>query len=166
MSSLARSACKLLKEEGLQLDPKTLFVPSLSEYDFIIYLSPKFAGSRRGNKDGKVAEFKNLGIQTEEDLLYVGYEPVRLFVEELRVLYTSTIVLFHNESSNNVIAGVWSPQTATRTFKVNMPYATKALGKVGNWEETVGQVAIDKDTIILEMARLGGDMVFKIELRR
>ncbi|OBT93305.1 hypothetical protein VE01_08387 [Pseudogymnoascus verrucosus] len=163
MTALARSACKLLKEEGLQLDPKTLFVPSLGDYDFVIYLSPKFAGSRRGKRDAKTAKFKNLDIQTEEDLLYVGYEPARLYVEELRALYTTTMVLFHDESSSNVIAGIWSPQTATRAFKVNMPYATKALG---GSEETAGQVAIDKDAIMSEMARLGGDMVFKIELRR
>ncbi|KFY29595.1 hypothetical protein V494_08640 [Pseudogymnoascus sp. VKM F-4513 (FW-928)] len=166
MTALARSACKLLKEEGLQLDPKTLFVPSLGEYDFVIYLSPKFAGSRRGKRDAKAAKFKNLDIQTDEDLFYVGYEPARLYVEELRALYTTTMVLFHDESSSNVIAGIWSPQTATRAFKVNMPYATKAVGSDGKGEETAGQVAIDKDAIMSEMARLGGDMVFKIELRR
>lgn len=158
MTALARSACKMLKEETLELELKTLFVPSLAEYDFVIHLSPKFAGGRRGKSEKKSSQFKNLEVQSEEDLLFVGYEPVREFVEELNASYTSSMALFYNDAAGHVIAGLWSPTTVTRAFKVNITYATKPMDGE--------QAAIDKESIISEISRLGGDMVAKIELRR
>lgn len=158
MTALARSATKHLKDEGLKLEAKTLFVPSLAEYDFVIQLAPKFSNGRKGKAKKKSGGFKNLEIQSEEDLLYVGFEPVREYVKELENTYGNAIVLLYNNFNGGVIAGLWSPGTVTRPWRVNMAYATRM--------EDEGNAKIDKESIINEMARLGGDMVAKIELRR
>lgn len=158
MTALARSATKMLKEQGLELDAKTLFVPSLAEYDFVIHLSPKFSNGRKGKSEKKSGGFKNLEIQSEEDLLYVGFEPVREYVKELETTYGGAMLLLYNNFNGGVIAGLWSPGTATRPWRVNMAYATKMVDE--------SNAGIDKEAIVAEMARLGGDMVGKIELRR
>jgi U3 small nucleolar RNA-associated protein 22 len=160
MTALARSALKLIKSEQLSLDPKALFVPSTKEYDFVIHLSPKLARDGKSRKEAKAPKFKNLELQTQEDTLLIGYEPVAAYVDELKTTYGTTLVLFHDPEANSIIGGLWSPQTASKGFKVNTPYATKPVVGVE------GQTEIDKTAILSEIARLGGDMVGRVEHRR
>ncbi len=158
MTALARSVTKMVKDQALELEAKALFVPSLAEYDLVIQLAPKFSNGRNGKVEKKTGGFKNLEIQSDEDLMFVGYEPVKQYVKELEKAYGNAIVLLYNGFNGGVIAGLWAPGTATRAWRVNMAYATKMV----EGEKAV----IDKESIVAEMGRLGGDMVAKIELRR
>ncbi|KAE8449951.1 hypothetical protein EG329_007090 [Mollisiaceae sp. DMI_Dod_QoI] len=159
MTALARSACKLVKDKGLDLDHRTLFASSRADYDFMIHISPKFAGEQRRNNSKP--KFKNLEVQSGIELESVGYQPVQLYLEELEKLYTDSIVFFYGDASGSVLAGLWNPQKAApRPFKVNLTHATKISGGKGDSEE---EVAIDKSAILAEIARLGGDMVSRVE---
>jgi U3 small nucleolar RNA-associated protein 22 len=161
MTALARSACKLLKDQGMDLNPKSLFVTSTTDYDFVIHLAPKFAGESV-RKSSTKHKFKNLEVQSDVNLELVGYQPVQLYLNELEKLYTSTIVFFHSAVAGSTIAGLWNPQTlASRSFKVNLPYASKLTMGTDK-----GEVELDKDAILAEIARLGGDMVLRIEVHR
>ena len=161
MTSLARSACKLVKDQGLDLDQRSLFASSLADYNFIVHLPKKF--SHAGRNDSK-QKFKNLEVQSEADLELVGYEPVREYFLELQKLYTSSIVLFYSPGSS-VIAGLWNPQIVqARPFKVNLAYSSKP--EIDPDNEDGGEIKLDKDAILSEIARIGGDLVSGIETIR
>jgi U3 small nucleolar RNA-associated protein 22 len=164
MTALARSACKLVKENDLDLDPRLLFAASITDYDFVIHLSPKFTGEHRRKEASKI-KYKNLEVQSEADLDNVGYRPVHLYIEELKKLYTNSVVLFHADNPGSVIAGLWNPQAvAPRSVKVNLMYSTRPAGVAAEHDEEV--VELDKSTILAEMARLGGDIVSEIVVHR
>ncbi|KAH7395742.1 pre-rRNA processing protein-like protein Utp22 [Cadophora sp. MPI-SDFR-AT-0126] len=161
MTALARSACKLVKDKDIDLDPRTLFANSTSDYDFVIHMSPLFSGDRR--KEGK-SKFKNLELQEKTDLVLVGYQPIQLYIEELQRLYTSSIVFFHSGATSSVIGGLWNPQCVEpRAFKVNSAYASKVVDSEDGDAE---KATIDKSAILAEIARLGGDMVARVEVQR
>lgn len=160
MTALARSACKLVKDKGLDLDHRSLFTASTADYDFVIHIAPKFTEDPQ-RKQSSSSKFKNLEIQAVSSTDLVGYSPVQLYLEELRNVYTNTLVLFHGSAVGSVIAGLWNPQSAAaRPFKVNLAYATKAV------EGSEEEIVLDKEAILSEMARLGRDMVSRIEVNR
>jgi U3 small nucleolar RNA-associated protein 22 len=161
MTALARSACKLLKNQTIDLNPKSLFATSTADYDFVIHLAPKFA-SGFGRKDLSKHKYKNLEVQTDVDLRQVGFQPVQLYLHELEKLYGSTIVFFHSTTAGSIVAGLWNPQTvASRMFKVNLAYASKPVAGTSGED-----VELDKAAVLAEIERLGGDMVSRIEVRR
>jgi U3 small nucleolar RNA-associated protein 22 len=163
MTALARSASKLVKDQDLDLDQRSLFATSTADYDFVIHLSRKFTGERR-RKEAAQSKYKNLEVQTEADLELVGYQPVQLYLDELKELYTNSVVFFHGAMAGSVIAGLWNPQTvASRSFKVNLAYASKPGAAKG--EEDEEAIEVDKSAILAEIVRLGGDMVSEIVVR-
>ncbi|PQE32444.1 pre-rRNA processing utp22 protein [Rutstroemia sp. NJR-2017a WRK4] len=159
MTALARSACKAVKDHTLDLDPRTLFATSTSDYDFVIHLSSKAAGKTK-EKDSH--RFKNLEVQSELSIEKLDYHPIRMFIEELESLYAGSIVFFHSETTGARIGGLWNPQTAApRAFKVNLGYVTKPR----DGEEGSKSIEMNKPAILAEIARLGGDMISRIETR-
>ncbi|KAG0647352.1 U3 small nucleolar RNA-associated 22 [Hyphodiscus hymeniophilus] len=161
MTALARSACKLIKDQDINLDHRSLFASSTTDYDFVIHLAPKFAHgeARKAMKQ----KFKNLELQSEADLELVGYHPVNEYLQELKRLYTSSIILFHSATSGPIIAGLWNPQIVQpRPFKVNLAYATHPETDAANEEER--EIKLDQSAILSEIARIGGDMVSRIEV--
>ncbi|KAH0562575.1 hypothetical protein GP486_002742 [Trichoglossum hirsutum] len=172
VTALARSACAAVKEAGLEIVPETLFIPSAADYDFTIHLSSRFSSYRRGKKpSAKHTIFKNLqthaGQDANVDLL--GYDPVRLFVEELTNLYANNIIFFHNSHGGTFIGGIWSPlATSPRPWKVNLSYSTKPMVSQEEADEDenpeeVARLVVNKTAILNEIARLGGDMISRIE---
>ncbi|CZS95143.1 related to pre-rRNA processing protein Utp22 [Rhynchosporium agropyri] len=161
MTALARSACKMVKDKATDLEPKSLFAASTSDYDFVIHISPVFIGERR---KGEKSKFKNIELQEKADLVLTGYQPLQLYIEEIQKLYTNTIVFFNGASATSTIGGLWNPlYVAPRAFKVNSTFATKVVNsEVGDLEKVV----LDKNAILAEIARLGGDMISRIEVHR
>lgn len=163
MTALARSACKLVRDKGLELDHRALFAASTSDYDFVIHLSPKFTVTQQRQGLGH-SKFKNLEVQSETKTELIGYQPVQLFIHELERIYVSSIVFFHGAGVGSSIAGLWNPQImASRAFKVNLAYATKNVGDEGSGE---ARIKLDKAAILSEIGRLGGDMVSRIEVNQ
>ena len=173
-TNLARAACELVKQNdgGLALKPDALFVPSLLEYDIIIYLKPSQDHLK------KTSSFKNLQVEEEEaaagrrgaDPFDAICDPRRLFVDELQELYGEDIVFFYNESAAiTLIAGLWNPQTeGPRKWKVGLHYSSMPLaatedGGDGAAEEDEEQVTINKAAVLHDIARLGGDLIVKID---
>ena len=164
MTALARSACKMTRDQGLDLDQRSLFASSTKDYDFVIHLASKFTGDHM-RKETHQSRFKNLQVQSEVDVEALGHHPVQLFLGDLQKLYGSSVVFFHCEVASSIIGGLWNPQTITpRPFKVNTAYASKQADGTNVNEE--GKVQLDKPAILAEIARLGGDMVSRIEVKR
>lgn len=163
MTALARSACKLVKEKDLDLDPRSLFATSTADYDFVIHLSPQFSGDHWRRDAGK-PRYKNLEVQSETGSENGGYQPVHWYIDELTKLYTSTVVFFHAEIPGSIIAGLWDPQVvAPRPLKVNLAYSSRPASVASEDEQVI---ELDKSAILAEMARLGGDMVSEIVVNR
>ncbi|KAL8698427.1 MAG: hypothetical protein Q9224_001856 [Gallowayella concinna] len=152
-TNLAHSACELLRKQGLKLEPEALFVPSLTEYDFVIHLEP--AHHR------KSSSFKNLQNNSRGGPFDATIDCSQSYISELQELYGDNIIFFCNESATSIIAGLWNPQTGPRCWRVGLRYSTMPLDKEAGGAEQ--RVTINQTSILCDIARLGGDMVRKID---
>lgn len=161
MTSLAKAAYSIVARRGLDLDPATLFAPSLHEYDFALHLDTRRVYGRETKK--RVSQYKNLEARAGERGVP---ECAQLFLEELQMLYGDAVVLFHGRGGA-VIAGVWSPHTARRRWKVNLPYSTvpTPAAEAESGSDSAMEATLNKDAILAEMVRLGGDMIKSVTLK-
>jgi len=167
LSSLAKAASALVREQGMNLDVNMLFASSLADYDWVIHINRKYCGDKQsGKRDAPV--YKNLQVETVHDTSRVGYHPVHLFIEELERVYGKNVVLFYDGSATTVIAGLWNPQTEYRPWKVNLTYSTipSVMKKKDGGDNEEASVSINKSAILNDIARLGGDLISKIDVKQ
>lgn len=161
LMSLAKAACGLMKEQGTNLQPKALFIASTADYDFVIHLNPRSTRASPGEKGPSV--FKNLHVQPDQNKSLSGFDPVQSFLGELRAMYGSNVLFFSSEHECSLIAGLWNPQTGPRSWKVNLPYSTMPIVQSGDEDS---QINVNKTATLHDIARLGGDMISRMELKR
>lgn len=166
MTALAKAACAEVEEEQLALEPTSLFTSPLTDYDFVLHLDLGFSGGKRRKGTTDAVAFKNLQLASLNDEAMVGFDAVQLFLEELESLYGSAILFVSGGSEKPVIAGLWSPQTAPRGWKMNLAYSTTPAKARKKAEDDVVQAEVNKDGIIAEIARLGGDLIESVEVNR
>ena len=160
MTALAKAAYSELEEQRLSIEPADLFSSPLNDYDFILHLNPTLASGKKRRSASGAATFKNLELASVDDPALVGFDPTALLLNELSDVYGSAILFFSGAPERPVIAGLWSPQTAARTWKVNLAFSTMPV-KAGKAEEI--HAHINKDATLAEIARLGGDLIEKVE---
>lgn len=184
MTTLARSACRVVRESGvessgLEDNIRALFAPALGDYDVLIRLDRKAlkACARTFPTDGDEADtpsrFKNLDVRTGQTPLPRGSaHPARLFVSQLRTAYGGPLLFFHGAEDDAVIAAVWDPQALKRTFKPNMrgsyrPAAEDESGPEDGDSDGGGSssVEVNREGILAEIARIGGDLIAEIEVK-
>jgi U3 small nucleolar RNA-associated protein 22 len=188
MSVLAKAAVQVLKDTELgiiagktglsSLQPETLFVSPLADYSFVLHIAPKYTRFGRSKSSGKAGDwvYKNLQLQMQpeaRDVETVGYAPVSLFVEELREVYGNAVIWFYDEEGGDVVSGLWNPAaTGKRGWKVRLgtstvPVAVKGKASKGDegGEGNGGvDVVVNEAGILNEIARLGGDLIDKVEV--
>ena len=190
MTTLARSACRLAREKGLELDPRALFQPSLTEYDVLLHLARRtLRNLQRGDDhDGgksSSSHFKNLAALStlSEPRLPLPEHPAQTLLARLDAVYGgggggrgSPLLFFHGGSADDgPVAALWNPQLHPRAFTANMPCAFRPAGPGGestgedgeddNCEGKKQKYEVDKQAILAEIARIGGDLIEKIEVR-
>ncbi|EMD00335.1 hypothetical protein BAUCODRAFT_102852 [Baudoinia panamericana UAMH 10762] len=158
MTALAKAACAEVEQNGLQVDPASLFSSPVSDFDFVLHLHPSMTGGKR-SKDA--ARYKNLELAALSDQTLVGFEPTQSLLEELESLYGSALLFFSGSSERPVIAGLWSPQTAPRAWKVNLAYSTIPHKKSKTQEV---QAVVNREAMLAEIARVGRDLVGRVEI--
>ena len=159
-TSLAKAACGMLKEQGTNIEPEALFVASMAEYDFVIHLNLR--STKNNSREKRQSAFKNLHFRSIQNKIVSSLDPVQMFLDELKAMYGSNVLFFSNERRRSLIAGLWNPQTGLRPWKVNLPYSTQLVVRPGDEES---QISINKAATLHDIARLGGDMVSRIELK-
>ena len=161
-TGLAKAACAKFIAQGLELRPDVLFAGSTEDYDFVVHLNQQSVqqGHRKGVERGDV--FKNLRLQGQDKSL-LGFNPVQSYMAELRTLYGSSVLFFHNEQSGRVIAGLWNPQTGSRPWKIGLQYSTMPKLSAGHDQP---QVTINKSATLHDIAKLGGDLVSRVEVKQ
>lgn len=166
MTTLARAACKLVKDKGIELDPRTLFQPSLKDYDVLIHLNGK-AVKRAADIDHvvKQSQFKNLDGRTGRTIQPALSHPARTFLKQLNGLFSVPLLFFHGAPEDTVVAAIWNPQVQRRTFRVNLPcsYKPAAHEDVGEAGTSGEHVDVNREAILAEVARIGGDLIETIE---
>ena len=165
MTALARAACAEITEKQLHLASTTLFDSSIGDFDIIIRFDPVAVGRKQHRKRPGTngVTFKNLELDLISDTSRVGLDSFNSFLKELEDLYGSAILLFSGWPEKPIIAGLWNPQTARRPWKLNLSYSTTPI------KDTAGaeiKADVNKESILAEIARLGGDMIQSIEVNR
>ncbi|KAF2814050.1 Nrap protein [Mytilinidion resinicola] len=182
MTVLAQAAVSVLKDTELGIvagktgvadfQPETLFAGPLSDYSFVLRIARPFTRFGRLKADAKAdnAMFKNLQLQMQSegrDVEAVGYAPASLFVEELKEVYGNTIIWFYDEEGGDVVAGLWNPLAAgKRGWKVRLGTSTVPVAGKAKASKRYGGVdaVVNTGGILNEIARLGGDLIEKIEV--
>ncbi|KAI0880942.1 Nrap protein [Annulohypoxylon maeteangense] len=186
MTSLARSACKAVREKSVDLNIRTLFQSSPRDYDVLLHLSPKILKSiARDDAVARRSQFKNLDAPGPM-ATPLALHPARMLLKRLNELYGAPLLFFHGAPDDAVIAGLWNPLLHRRTFTAHAPCSLiiveKGEGKKGkdgkdkkgkkrkgmeNAEEgeTEELFEVNKNAILAEIARIGGDVIEKIEVK-
>lgn len=159
MTKLARAACDLVKAKGVDLDPKSLFQSSLRPYDVVIRLSAKVLKGVLKDDGTKHSHFKNLDERNGKTALPLAEHPVEGLLGELNAMYSNALVFFHGGQNDNIIAGLWNPELERRTRKVDLPCSFKPVS------DEEGFLEVDRQSILAEIARIGGDAIEKIEVK-
>ncbi|KAI0188841.1 Nrap protein [Astrocystis sublimbata] len=169
MTALARSASKAAKDKGVQLDPRTLFHSGLRDYDVVIHLSSKAIKGVLRDDGTKHSRFKNLDETGGSGALPLPEAPVTALLRRLNALYAAPLLFFHGGSEDNAIAALWNPQLHARGFSANMPSSfkpqSKSAGGDGNGEDKE-KYELNKEAVLAEIARIGGDLVEKIDVKK
>lgn len=167
MTALARAAVAEIGEKGLRIEPQALFSSPLEDFDFVLHLSSSSSPSSgvAGKKSSKQGGFKNLEMHTNgtDDVEKIGYSPYDSLLAELEEVYSSAVLFFQGEG---VIAGLFHPNTRVeggRGWKVNLAFSTIPVVRNGGEEEAV-EARINREGMIGEMGRLGGDLVRRVEI--
>ena len=159
MTSLATAAFRVASQQGLDLDFAALFTPSLKDYDFVLRLDADFVYGKSMQK--RHSRYKNLQAAPEGPGVAACVQP---YLNELQTTFGDALVLFHGEGGGH-IAGIWSPRTDMRKWKVNLTYSTLPVLTSTENDTTTMLVRPNKAAMLLEMCRLGGDMVKSVTSR-
>jgi U3 small nucleolar RNA-associated protein 22 len=185
MTALAKSASKLIRDQGVELDCRRLFVPSLRDYDVLIRLNSKalsgtlktYATIDDNDEAADAADrprFKNLDERTGQEPLPLAQHPADLLLDHLSAAYGGPLVFFRGSEDDSTIGAIWNPQMQRRSFRINLPtsYKPAAGKKHGKGEDDdeklddeAGMVDVNKEAILAEIARIGADLVEKIEVK-
>ncbi|KAF2481887.1 Nrap protein [Neohortaea acidophila] len=165
LTALARAACAEVVDKGLDLQPASLFASPLADFDFVIHLNSDFMlNAKSSRKSNGSSAFKNLELDVDTDASRVGYQPLRDFTSEVEALFGAAVLFFSGGEERAVLAGLWQPQTADRAWKLNLGYST--IPRIGSEGEEDVRAEINREGILAEIARIGGDLVKAIEVNR
>lgn len=179
MTLLAKAACKLIRKEDHRLDvPAQLFRPSLGDYDVLFHISAKAARAimrdaavELGAVSASRTRYKNLDGMTGRMPLPVRAAPAEILIRKLQALYEDTLIFLHGslgtigvdghngDEHENVVGAIWNPRLQRQKFRAGLPYNLKAVaGDEGDLVE------VNREAVLLEIARIGGELIKKIEL--
>ncbi|KAI1463557.1 Nrap protein [Daldinia caldariorum] len=196
MTSLARSACKAVKEKSVDLGLRSLFQSPLRDYDVLLHLSPKAlksitrADTAAAAASSRRSQYKNLADETGLGALPLLEPPARSLLRQLRETYGSPLLFFHGGQDDGVIGALWNPQLHARAFTAHMPCSLgpssgsgsgsgsikgdkegsigsgSGSGSIGGGDKGGAMYEVNRTAILAEIARIGGDVIERIEVVR
>ncbi|KKA27531.1 hypothetical protein TD95_005018 [Thielaviopsis punctulata] len=180
MTRLAKVACKTIRVKDGSLNflrPQqvaALFDAPLQDYDVLLHISSRATatilktiagpGAVGGMLPAAAAQqFKNLGVSAPGSAipLPLARSPVDVLVAELRRIYSDSMAFFYGGEGDSVVGAIWTAKAkdGSQTFRVGLPY--NFVGVAGEADHTV---ELNKKAILLEIARIGGEMIRKIDV--
>jgi U3 small nucleolar RNA-associated protein 22 len=162
VTALSRAVDDMITDGNV--DYSLIFSPSLKEYDLVFHIQNPSAEQSAVNAD----RYKNLqllrSITSHKELVHKSVNVGEEFYEDLRQKYEGSLILFYGGSPDDrknrrqIIAGIWHKDIVdARKFKVNLYYSTMPRG--------ADLVELNKEAVVEEIRRIGGDLIEMIELR-
>jgi U3 small nucleolar RNA-associated protein 22 len=165
MTSLAKSAADAMKQANSSLDAAALFESRLSDYPVIIHLSSKTIKSIMQEvtlgSATKQSRFKNLDSRTGTVPLPLARHPVDAFLAVLEDTYGDSLTFFSGGPDDMCIGAVWKAARKEK-FRAGLSYNFQAVQ--GGTGLEGAEVEVNKEAVLAETSRLGGDLIKKIEL--
>lgn len=177
MMVLVKVVCRVVREEQLLFDLRRLFVFLFKEYDVFIYFDFKVLKNvmrMYENVDfveevgeGRGSKFKNLDVVIGEDLFFLVVYLVEVLLEQFGKVFGGLLVFFWGGEGDNVVGVIWNLGMERRVLKGGMlvSYRLGRQQQEGDGEDKV-EVEMNKEVMVGEMVRLGGDLVERIEMRQ
>ncbi|TWU78127.1 hypothetical protein ED733_007354 [Metarhizium rileyi] len=170
MTHLAKAACKLVRDQGLNLKPESLFETSLRDYDILVHLSTKAIKNilrEAATESGAIkhSQYKNLDARTGKMPLPTRTHPSAVLAEELQRTYEDTLVFFSGGPNESVLAAIWNPKLQEKQkFRAGLPYNFRKVAGDNDDDTATDVVESNREAILLELARVGGDIIRRIEV--
>ena len=146
LCALAKATLALASSQGYKVDAKPLVTTRVKDYDFLIYTNNRI--------EKKIVQQGTVVVAS-----------LNAFVKQLEETYGDNI-LFSHDVQKATIGGLWNPAAGPRSWKVNLSYSTMPLGTDYRVENDATHISINKEAILHELARMGGDLISKIEILR
>ncbi|KAH7378732.1 pre-rRNA processing protein Utp22 [Pyrenochaeta sp. MPI-SDFR-AT-0127] len=144
------------------VDPESLFVTNVAEYDVVITINHKHTlkSSSKNRKSGSI-QFKNLDLQKSAQPSASTIPLPQLFAQELLDIYGDAVLWFWDPEALDRIVGLWNPVvTGQRSWKVKPGWNSKPIKKKDGVD-----IKANRAAIVHEIRRLGGDLVKGIEVK-
>jgi U3 small nucleolar RNA-associated protein 22 len=143
------------------LSPEALFTPSITDFDIVISISSKH--TRHGTSKKAATKFKNLDLQKSSATTLPAPTPLtQLFAQELLEIYGDAVLWFWDPETLEKVVGLWNPVvTGQRSWKVKAGWNSTPVAKGEGVD-----IKANKEAILHEIRRLGGELVKSVEVKR
>ncbi|KAF1923557.1 pre-rRNA processing protein Utp22 [Didymella exigua CBS 183.55] len=156
------------QDAGTALDPESLFAPSTTEYDITLTLASRYtpSGAGKAKRAASAPSFKNLALQRGESYTPAAPCLPSLFAHDLRAVYGDAVLWFWDPEILDRICGLWNPlSTRQRSWKVKPGWNSAPVRvQAAEGEEGV-QIGVNREAVVHEIRRLGGELVRSVEVR-
>ncbi|OCT56411.1 hypothetical protein XELAEV_18000142mg [Xenopus laevis] len=145
-------------------DYKMIFRPPLDLYDVLIRLNPKQISRHREAVDQPAKSFFR-GMLKEgaqvKDLMFpvVGYDPIQLFLQELREAYGEFALFFHDLHGGDVIGVLWKPSS----FEPQPFKTTNVKGRQMDGKSDKALLVPNAEAFVEDLEILGEGLVSGVE---
>ncbi|KAM4706920.1 nucleolar protein 6 isoform 2-T2 [Discoglossus pictus] len=147
-------------------DIKLVFRPPLDLYDVLIHLNPKHIPRHREAVDQAVKSFHRGLLKTDAEvknvlLPVVDYDPVQLYLKELREAYGEFALFFYDSHGGEVIAVLWKPSSfEPQSFKT-----INVKGRMMDSKSSTPMMVPNVEAILEDFEIIGQDLVRTTEAR-
>uniref|UniRef100_A0A8D2Q7D4 Nucleolar protein 6 n=1 Tax=Varanus komodoensis TaxID=61221 RepID=A0A8D2Q7D4_VARKO len=165
---LALESLRALEEQLMDplggQDVKMVFRPPLDPYDVLIHLNPRQIPRHLEAVDRPVKSFSRGMLRSDAAVKtsafpVVDYDPVQLFLQELREAFGALALFFHDQHGGEVIGVLWKPSAfQPQPFKVSNMKGSMLLA-LSTEPQTIPNVA----AILEDFEILGGGLVKSVE---
>ncbi|KAF8623754.1 hypothetical protein AX15_006197 [Amanita polypyramis BW_CC] len=170
VKALAKATWECVQQiERGSFDVKSLFVHPTEDYDFIIKLDrtvmPRYFQNVMVDAGALSRRGKYANLASSQDSVRPGFDPVRLFFQDLQRIYTDTFRLFYDPYGGDQFGGVWDPSVRqARPFRVLGGFSSVPVQKNGNKtkDKSKDMVVLNENGILSEIERLGAGLVTTI----
>ncbi|XP_053304284.1 nucleolar protein 6 [Spea bombifrons] len=145
---------------------KMIFRPSLNLYDVLIRLNPKQIPRHREALDTPLKSFVRGVLKSDapvKDLFFpvVDYDPVQLYLNELREAYEEFALFFYDSHGGEVIGVLWKPSS----FEPQPFKTTNANGRIMDKDSSPPVMIPNVEAILEDFRILGEGLVHNVETR-
>ncbi|XP_044265775.1 nucleolar protein 6 [Tribolium madens] len=152
---------QIIKEESF-ISIKSLFIPNLEGYDIIIYLRPLLNPVRHEQVSGDGSEgqivLEEFNKNESTKIPITGFNPIQLYLTELRNNYGNFANFFHDSYGGNFIGVLWIPKALeSRDFKVSYVSGRKLVNE---------KLELNVDALIEDFYIVGKGLVKSIDKKK